>query len=331
MRRKRSAQSGTGTRVLIRCSTSAAEAHVLPPNTSMLSTTLDTINTGQRFRPRGPNEGHKQQGEVLNEEPCKHKQTNPPAGWFRLPNDRKVTQERVNPKAPGGGFRCPFISPTDVLTPASAGWGLFPCKVDDTTEKSVKWRFCSHNGFFFFLGRYKWKFPVEWGSRVRRHTSDVSTKRSSKNNLGSCALTILGCEDVVDFFFLRNLAWKKATAFKDSPNSPNVRYKTLANKSSESHFHHKDTDARLMQELQFDSWYHEIKPPVRSSTSSGKPKEFPFLRTVKCTIYKFWKKRKKKQQKKTLFFIFKWITTKTNRPQFGFSARREMETIYNNN
>lgn len=48
------------------------------PDTSMLSTILNTINMGQRFRPRGPNEGHKQQGEVLNEGPCKHKQANSP-------------------------------------------------------------------------------------------------------------------------------------------------------------------------------------------------------------------------------------------------------------
>lgn len=68
MRSKRSAQSGTGTCVLMRRSMSAAEARFLPPNTPrhkhavMLSTTLDTINMGQRFCPRGPNEGHKQQG-----------------------------------------------------------------------------------------------------------------------------------------------------------------------------------------------------------------------------------------------------------------------------
>lgn len=45
----------------------------------------------------------------------------------------ELTQERANLKSNGGCFRCPSISPTDLLTPASAGWGLFPCKVDDTT------------------------------------------------------------------------------------------------------------------------------------------------------------------------------------------------------
>lgn len=34
----------------------------LPSETGRLSTTLDTRNMGQSFRPRGPNEGHKQQG-----------------------------------------------------------------------------------------------------------------------------------------------------------------------------------------------------------------------------------------------------------------------------
>lgn len=139
-------------------------------HTSMLSTTLDTINMGQRFRPRGPNEGHKQQGEVLNEEPCKDKQSNSPTECFCLPNVRGPTSEPAELEANWGCFRCPLIILTHLLTPASTGRGLFPCKVDDTVgKKTVKWRFCSSNRLLFFLAGTNESFQLN-----EAHVWDVS-------------------------------------------------------------------------------------------------------------------------------------------------------------